>query len=292
MASGQLLIDCGATLGESAVWHPRIQRLYWLDLAQPTLFSFDPVSRETVTLPISGEAPLGGLALSADDDWLILVKRKGVVLLNPETGEERQIAHPLQGRHRLVYNDAGVDRHGRLWVGTLDEAETEPDAEMFVIEADGSWSSVVEGLVICNGPAFSLDGSVMYLSDTLGRAVLAYDVDADGRVFSRRVFARIPEHEGLPDGLTVDSQGAVWVAHWGGGLVSRWNEHGVRIDTVAIPTANVTSVAFGGPDLSRLFVTTAKDPYEGEGRSPLSGGLFSVDTDVRGVEDKRFRVHT
>jgi sugar lactone lactonase YvrE len=92
----------------------------------------------------------------------------------------------------------------------------------------------------------------------------------------------------MPDGLTVDAEGAVWVAHWGGGRVSRWTDRGERIESIPIPTANVTSVAFGGADLSQLFVTTAKDPYDGDGRTPLSGALFVVDTDVSGVEPCRF----
>ncbi|NEN04749.1 SMP-30/gluconolactonase/LRE family protein [Diaminobutyricibacter tongyongensis] len=288
MASAHLVVDCGATLGESAVWHSRAQQLYWLDLAVPTIFRFDSATGETIARPVSGQSPLGGLALSVDDDKLVLVKREGAVLYDPGTGDETNIAHPLRGRQGLAYNDAGVDRAGRLWVGTLDEAETEPHAEVFVVHADGSWTSAVKSLVICNGPAFSLDGSVMYLSDTVERVVRAYDVHGDGRVAGSRIFAHFTDDDGLPDGLAVDADGALWVAHWGGGRVSRWSDGGQRVDDVEIPTANVTSVAFGGSDLSRLYVTTAKDPYNGAERAPLSGALFAVDTAVPGVETTAF----
>ncbi|MCW2966293.1 MAG: hypothetical protein JWM71_65 [Solirubrobacteraceae bacterium] len=282
MPTATHVVDSRATLGESAVWHPGTQRLYWLDLAEPALFSFDPATNATTRRPLAGEAPLGGLALSEDHERLVVVKSEGIALINPATGEERWVAHPLGERRGLVYNDAEVDRDGRLWVGTLEKTETEAVAELFVLDAEGSWTSAVQGLVICNGPAFSRDGAVMYLSDTLEGVVKAFDVDAAGSVSGERIFARFSVDEGLPDGLAVDAEDGLWVAHWGGSQVSRWNSAGVKVDAVAIPTPNVTSVAFGGTDLLTMFVTTAKDPYDGVQRRPLSGALFCFQAEIPG----------
>jgi sugar lactone lactonase YvrE len=125
----------------------------------------------------------------------------------------------------------------------------------------------------------------MYVSDTLAGCVLAYDVDDSGALSGRRVFARIADAEGVPDGLAVDAEGGLWAAHWGGSRISRWAPDGGRSETVAIPTTNVTSLAFGGPGLGTLFVTTASDPYGGEPVEPGSGALYALEPGVAGVLD-------
>lgn len=122
----------------------------------------------------------------------------------------------------------------------------------------------------------------MYFSDTSAGRILAYEVGRDGTLSERRVFASFAEGEGLPDGLATDSEGAVWAAHWGGSQVSRWSPNGVRIGTVQVPTPNVTSLAFAGPDLTQLFVTTASEPYGASTVRPGSGALYVVVPGVTG----------
>ncbi|MDH2444103.1 SMP-30/gluconolactonase/LRE family protein [Amnibacterium sp. CER49] len=276
------VVGCQNVLGESVLWHAPSRRLYWLDLADPALFSLDPGSGAVERRRLAGAVPLGALACAASPHELVLVKREGVHLLDLRDGRERLVAHPLHGRTDLAYNDAGVDAAGRLWVGTVEESETRPSAELFVVETDGTWRPAVQGLVICNGPVFSPDGALVYVSDTAAGLVRVFDVVDTFGVANGRVFARFAAGDGLPDGLAVDSEGALWVAHWAGGRVSRWDPSGTRMSEIEVPTPNVTSVAFGNEDLSSLYITTARDPYEGGERRLPSGSLFVAEVGVRG----------
>src|SRR4051812_47869348 len=257
----ELLLDAGDLLGEAAIWDHRAGLLYWLDLEQPTLRSYDPASGRATARPIAAPAPLGGLALSVVPGRLILVRRGGIALLDPASGDEQRLVDPLESLPGLNFNDVEVDRSGRLWAGTLDPSESQPVAVLLTIEVDGSHAVADRGFIVCNGPAFSPDGGTMYFSDTSRGSVLAYAV-VDGRLEGRREFAQIPEQDGVPDGLATDAEGCVWIAHWGGSQVTRWTPGGQCIERVAVPTPNVTSIAFGGSDLGTLFITTAVHPFD------------------------------
>lgn len=280
-----LAVDCCDVLGESAVWMPESGTLFWLDLMRPKLNSLVLATGEFSDRKLDPDVPLGALVRSAVPGRLVLAKRDGIVLLNPADGAELPLAHPASGRDDLGYNDAAADRQGRLWIGTCELSESHATAVLYAVEADGSSKIADDGFIVCNGPVFSPDGSTMYFSDTLSRTVLAYDCDSSGGLDGRRVFARIDESEGFPDGLAVDSEGGVWVAHWGGGRISRWSSQGARSETVLLPTANITSLAFAGPELSSLFVTTASDPFDDGPAKPGSGALYVLEPGVSGVPD-------
>lgn len=283
MIAVDLAVDGSDVLGESAVWMPESGTLFWLDLMRPKLNSLVLATGEFSSREMDSNVPLGALVRSAIPERLVLAKRDGIVLLNPADGAELPLAHPARGRHDLGYNDAVADQHGRLWIGTCELSESRATAVLYAVGTDGSSEIADDGFIVCNGPVFSPDGSTMYFSDTLSRTVLAYDLDGGGRLSGKRVFARIDESEGFPDGLAVDSEGGVWVAHWGGGRISRWSSQGVRSETVLLPTTNVTSLAFAGPELSTLFVTTASDPFDDGPASPGSGALYVLDSGVSGA---------
>jgi len=181
-------------------------------------------------------------------------------------------------------NVLGVDSSGRLWVGTFDLNETEPRGCLWLL-GDGATPQLMEsGLAVVNGPAFAPDGSTVYVSDSVGRRILAYELAAS-RLRTRRVLVHFADGEGLPDGLTVDAEGCIWCAHWDGARVTRFSPNGERILTVAIPAPRVTSVAFGGASLDTLFVTTARYGLTEAvlAAYPDSGALFEIQTRVRGV---------
>lgn len=280
-----IAVDCGNTLGESPVWEPETGMLHWLDLARPSLNSLDIgtglVSRHAVASP----APLGALVRSTTAGSLLLAKRDGIVLVDLESMAERAVAHPLLGHVGLAYNDAGTDSQGRLWIGTAELTETHPDAVLFRLEPDGSSTVAESGFTVSNGPAFSADGATMYVSDTLAGSVLTYDVDADGTLRNKRVFLQLDETEGIPDGLAVDVEGGIWIAHWGGSRITRWTHDGTLSETILVPTPNVTSMAFGGEGMATMFITTAAHPYGGGVVSPGAGALYIASPGVAGLPD-------
>jgi sugar lactone lactonase YvrE len=186
------------------------------------------------------------------------------------------------------FNDGKCDRDGRIWAGRTHDPETKATGWLYRIDPDLSHSKW-DGPYICpNGPAISPDDSTLYHVDTFGGTVWAFDKHPDGTISDRREFARLDsKKEGFPDGLTVDNENRVWLAHWGGSRVTCFSPHGERIGTVQLPVPQVTSCTFGGPDLSTLYITTAArnlnfDEY------PLAGALFRVPTKTTGSSSPAF----
>jgi D-xylonolactonase len=282
MAIAQIAVECSDVLGESAVWHPKSGTLYWLDLARPGIHSLMLSTGEHSIRAIDALPPLGALVRSTSARHLLLARRDGIVVLDRLDGSERFVAHPAQGRDDLVYNDAAADSKHRLWIGTAEEADENPTAVLFCVEPSGRSRVADKGFTVGNGPALSPDGVTMYFSDTSAGRILAYSVDSDGALSERRIFASIPEEDGLPDGLAVDAEGGVWAAHWGGSQVSRWSPDGVMSGKVRVPTPNVTSLAFAGPGLTQLFMTTASEPFAECMVQPGSGALYVVEPGVAG----------
>jgi D-xylonolactonase len=281
----EIAVDCGNILGESPVWDPESGMLHWLDLARPGMNSMHVGTGRVFGHAIETRAPLGALVRSTRAGCLLLARRDGIVLVDLESMVERTVAHPLAGRMGLAYNDAGTDNQGRLWVGTAELTETRPDAVLFKLESDGSSTIAESGFTVSNGPAFSADGATMYVSDTLAGRVLTYDVDADGTLRNKRVFVQLDETEGIPDGLAVDVEGGIWIAHWGGSRITRWTPDGTLSETILVPTPNVTSMAFAGEGMATLFITTAAHPDGGRVADAGSGALYIASPGIAGLPD-------
>jgi sugar lactone lactonase YvrE len=268
-------------LGESPLWHPHEAALYWIDFYGPTIRRHDPASGALREWRLPGGGALGSLAFSDDGD-LLLARDGGVHLF--EAAEERLTfwADPNEGRPGIGYNDAKVDRDGRYWVGTYELGEREPRAILYRLRPDGRAIVGDSGFAVCNGPAFSPDGAAMYFSDSVGRRLLVYELDgASGRLSAPRVFARFEAADGVPDGLCVDSSGAIYCAHYGGGCVTRFSPEGELLEVLEVPVRNVTSCCLGGARLDTLYVTTA----ENCGAHELDGALFSRPVSVPGLPE-------
>ncbi|MFC7544433.1 SMP-30/gluconolactonase/LRE family protein [Siccirubricoccus deserti] len=199
----------------------------------------------------------GHAALTGDPEQLILGLRSGHFLFAPRYGHLEALAVPQRhsARHRL--NDGKVDHAGRLWFGTMHEAEQAGEGALHLLAPGRQAARIAGPFTVPNGPAFTADGAIMYLADSPARLVLAFDME-DGRPVRRREHLRFSEDEGFPDGMTLDAEDGLWVAHWGGGRVSRFAADGSRAGSIRLPVRDVTSCAFGGADLRTLFVTTAR----------------------------------
>jgi sugar lactone lactonase YvrE len=262
--------------------------LLWVDIHAGLVHSLDP-GTGAVEADEVGQ-PVGAVALR-ERGGLVLAVRDGFAVLDPGASGTRLVAEVETDEPRTRMNDGKCDAAGRFWAGTMDEEERAPLGSLYRLETDGTVRRMLSGLVISNGLGWSPDGLTMYHVDTPARRVDAYDFDlASGAIANRRTVFAFEPGAGDPDGLTVDAEGFLWVALWGGSAVRRYSPGG-RLDAVVeIPARQVTSCTFGGPDLDELYVTTAR---RGHGPSqlasePAAGGIFRARPSVTGRPAHRF----
>jgi sugar lactone lactonase YvrE len=270
--------DVAAVLGEGPYWVPEDDCLLWVDIHRGHLHRTYFPSSETVTIDlgaVSAAFPaVGGGILTAGGNKLALH-------LPAERGEKwtTRVIAEVPARAGVRFNDAAVDPAGRVWVGSMHVDESEPLGELYRLDAGGVLTTVVKGVTVSNGTGWSPDGTRMYYVDSPMRKIDVFDYDpAAGEAFQRRVFADLSAFDGVPDGLTVDADGYVWVAIWGGGVLRRFAPDGDQDAVIQVPVSQPTSCAFGGPGMSDLYVTTAKVGLSEAELSdqPLAGRLLRL----------------
>ena len=270
--------DVTAVLGEGPYWVPEDDCLLWVDIDRGQLHRTYFPSGETVTLDL-GEA---SAAFPATAGGILTAGGSKLALHLPaERGEQwsTRVIAEVPAREGVRFNDAGVDPAGRVWVGSMHTGETEPVGQLLRLDHGGVLTVVVDGVTVSNGLGWSPDGSRMYYVDSPVRRVDVFDYDpAAGRADHRRPFADLSAFDGVPDGLTVDADGCVWVAVWGGGVLRRLAPDGSQDSVVAVPVSQPTSCAFGGPGMADLYVTTARIGLtEAElSDQPLAGRLLRL----------------
>jgi sugar lactone lactonase YvrE len=270
--------DVTAVLGEGPYWVPEDDCLLWVDISRGQLHRTYFPSGETVTLDLGAASAafpaLAGGILTAGGSKLALH-------LPAERGEQwsTRVIAEVPAREGVRFNDAGVDPAGRVWVGSMHMGETEPIGQLLRLDHGGVLTVVLDGVTVSNGLGWSPDGSRMYYVDSPMRRVDVFDYDpATGRADHRRPFADLSAFDGVPDGLTVDADGCVWVAVWGGGVLRRLAPDGSQESVIAVPVSQPTSCAFGGPGMTDLYVTTASVGLsEAElSEQPLAGRLLRL----------------
>jgi sugar lactone lactonase YvrE len=277
----QIAATTNDRLGESPLWHPAERRLYWIDFYGPSVRRLDPATQRVETWQIPGAGSIGSLAFAREGKLVLALDHK-IVMFDPATSIVAPWTDPKEGRTDLAYNDAKIDRSGRYWVGTFDVSERDPKAAFYRVAADGAYEIADRGFVVTNGPSFSPDGRVLYFSDSMARQMLAYDIEPrSGRLSGKRIFAKVPE--GLTDGMTVDSDGHVWCAVYGAGLLIRFRPDGSRAEALEVPARYVTSCALGGDDLCTLYVTSGIDAEKGQ--NDRGGSLLSRHVECPGLPE-------
>jgi sugar lactone lactonase YvrE len=277
----------GALLGEGPVWLEDEQALYWVDVKAPAVHRYVPVTGERRSWPMP--EPIGSLVPRRRGGFIAGMK-SGLAFIDLEGRWVEHIANPEADRPGNRFNDGKADAQGRFWAGTMDDAEKDATGALYRLDPDLSCRLMDSGYAVTNGPLFNRAGTILYHTDTLGRVIYAFDLASDGSISGKRPFIRIPEDQGHPDGMTLDAEGLIWVAHYGGWRVTRFTPDGQVDRVVPFPVAQVTCPAFGGPNLDWLYVTTAAKQLSAEelARQPLAGGLFEVEVGVRGLPVNRF----
>ncbi|MFG3270829.1 SMP-30/gluconolactonase/LRE family protein [Streptomyces luteogriseus] len=277
--SYEVAVRAEAELGEGPTWDAAGGRLHWIDILGCRLHTYDPATgRRTVRRT---EQHIGAVKPRAGGG-LVLNLRDGVGLLDPDGGFRWLHHEPVPGRRA---NDAAVAPDGALWAGTMRYDEAPGGGTLSRVTGDGSVEVALDDVAVSNGTGWSPDGRLMYYIDTPTRQVDVFD-HADGRITGRRTLAEIEESAGFPDGLTVDAEGCVWVALWQGSAVRRYTPDGELDRVIELPVPLVTACAFGGADLTDLYITTAR---VGLTEPPaLAGSLFVVPGAGKGLAHPPF----
>ncbi|GGX11225.1 SMP-30/gluconolactonase/LRE family protein [Streptomyces chartreusis] len=280
MSAGyEVAVLAEAELGEGPTWDARGGRLLWIDILGARIHTYDPVSgrRSVRTTPqhVGAVKPRAG-------GGLVLNLRDGVGLLDADDSFRWLHHEPVPGRRA---NDAAVAPDGSLWAGTMRYDGAPGGGSLSRITGDGSVDLVLDDVAVSNGTGWSPDGSLMYYIDSPTRRIDVFD-HADGRVGDRRPFAEIEDGAGFPDGLTVDADGCVWVALWDGSAVRRYTPAGELDRVIELPVPRVTACAFAGPDLTDLYITTARVGLKSP--LPLSGSLLVVPGAGKGLTQPAF----
>lgn len=268
----------GATLGEGPLWDVRSSTLWFTDIISGRIHAFVPETGETRTIDL-GSYP--GFILPAAPGGFVVGRGHALERFDGEriTGEIARV--DMREGNRL--NDATVDPQGRIWFGSMDFGCTLPTGAVHLF-ADGALTTVGGECAITNGPAVTADGRFLYHVDTAAGLIWRFDISDRATLDGGTVFATIDPVDGTPDGVVLDSEDHLWVGLWGGWAARRYAPDGSIAQTVRFPVANITKIAFGGPDLKTAYATTARDGMEGDAlaEQPLGGGLFAFPVDVPG----------
>ena len=261
-------------LGEGPVWRAADKAVWFVDIKGLRIHRYEPESGAA----FSWQAPAqpGFIAPLQGSGWIAGLKTGLHRFDLMATVEDASLGNRL--------NDGFVDARGRLWFGSMHDGETDLTGALYRLD-DRGLRRMDDGYCITNGPAVSPDGRTLYHTDTLKRVLYAFDLAPDGGLSNKRVFAQIEEGAGYPDGPAVDAEGCVWTGLFAGWGARRYSPKGEQIGFVRLPVANVTKIAFGGPDLKTVYATTAwkgLSPAEREAQ-PLAGGLFRFDVDTPGL---------
>lgn len=277
-----------AQLGEGVFWSDREQKVFWIDIEGHRVCRYDPATGKNDSVFVGQQV---GTVIENASGGLVVGLKDGVYALDYETGELAKWCDPMLGDQENRLNDGKAGPDGRFYVGGMG-----PDGKqsLYRIENDTTTFSTVEsGLSCSNGLVWSLDRKTFYYIDSPRKVVWAYDFELDsGDISNRRVVVDIRGEDCMPDGMTIDAEGKLWVAFWEGWGVRRYDpESGELLQEIKLPVARVTTCAFGGTDLDTLYITTASIGFEDSDwdREPQAGGLFAVKPGVEGIQGFQFR---
>ena len=277
-------------LGETPIWVSEEDALYWVNWGNGPICKYGLATHKFENFHVN--LPVTALSRRASGGWIVIAQN-GLYEWNPITNEIKLIVGPPEpDKPEICYNDGAVDRQGRLLVGTVNMQDVfAPDGSLYRLDSDGSLHRLDTGYATANGIGVSPDGKTVYVTDMRQHQIIALDYDTvKGTTSNRRIFARVPEEDGMPDGLIVDAYGFVWSGHWGGWKLTRYDPDGKIERQILFPVEHVISFTFGNKDLDELFVTTAWWGFSDEERKcqPWAGDLFRLKTDVKGLLEPAF----
>ncbi|MBD1928167.1 SMP-30/gluconolactonase/LRE family protein [Trichocoleus sp. FACHB-90] len=285
MATPSILADYQCHNAEGPLWHPLEERLYWSDIPTGRLFRYDYASKTHEQI-YSGEV-VGGFTIQQDGS-LLLFKARGAIERWQE-GKITTLIPEIPDERETRFNDVIADPAGRVFCGTMPAPNRL--GRLYRMDTDGSLTQILDGLGVSNGMGFTPDHKQLYHTDSDKREIYKFDYDQfSGNLSNQRVHITTPEDEGVPDGMTVDAEGYIWSARWDGGHLFRYTPDGTEVLRIPFPAKKVTSVTFGGPDYTDIYVTTAGgDNRDEEGAG--AGAVFHLNLGIQGVPEFLSRIN-
>ncbi|MFD1888467.1 SMP-30/gluconolactonase/LRE family protein [Paenibacillus wenxiniae] len=277
----ELVLDAQAKLGEGPSWDERTQELLWVDIEGFKLHRYNPATGEDQAIDVGEHI---GAVVPYTEDEVIAALFSGFYRIHLQTGEKVAIHDPEEGRPGNRFNDGKCDPYGRFIAGTMSLSDEKKAGALYSMDTSGNVRLLLSEVSTSNGLAWSADRRLFYYIDTPTLTIRAFDYNIeDGSIENARVIANIDDADGFPDGMTIDEEGMLWVARWGGRRVSRIDPAtGEVVAEVQVDADNVTSCVFGGANLDELYITTARgerEPNDGT----LDGGVFRVRPGVKGT---------
>ncbi|RLG43809.1 MAG: SMP-30/gluconolactonase/LRE family protein [Thermoproteota archaeon] len=273
-------------LGEGPLWSVKEQAIYWVDIDGKKIQRFYPETKKyeyfemQVKVCLMAFRKKGGMICGTED---------GFYFWDPVAQGMDFITHPEKGKKEARFNDGKVDRKGRLWAGTMTFKGA--TSALYRMDSDLSVNKMISKITISNGIGWSPDNHIMYYVDSLRYVIYAFNYDlATGTINNQRPFVQMDSDFGIPDGLTVDSEGYIWCAIYGGWKIMRYDPSGNIAAEIQMPVSQPSSCTFGGKELDELYITSISEGLteEDKVKEPMAGDLFMVKTDVKGLPEPDF----
>ncbi|MEI6808996.1 MAG: SMP-30/gluconolactonase/LRE family protein [bacterium] len=275
----EVLVDCTCETGESPLWHPIEARVYWVDIPAGHLYRHAPATGKTEIFEIGTE--VGGFTIQTDGA-LLLFMAKGAVALWRD-GKLQTVIEEIPEERDSRFNDVIADPQGRVFCGTM--SSPKHPGRLYRLDTDRKITPVLEGVGTSNGMGFTAKDRLFYHTDTRTHEIRIFDYDkSTGAISTPRVFVKVTDPAGGPDGLTVDADGCVWSARWGGACLVRYDPAGQELFRIDFPATKVSCLTFGGKDYTDMFVTTAGG-NDRKDNGPGAGALFHLNLGIKGVPE-------
>lgn len=287
------VIDAKARLGEGPCYDRDHNLLYWVDIEGMRLHCYDLATKSDSYVEFTERI---GCAVLVSDGNLLLGLQKRLVIYDPKSKAVETILLIEDGHDMTRINDGKCDPYGNFWFGTMDMNTTDPIGSLYCLQSIGGAYRLtkMDGIhpTISNGLAWKSDHTAFYYIDTPTECVRKFKIEpGEIQLGKSEIIISFADQSGVPDGMTIDAEDMLWIAHWGGGRVTRWNPStGQCIETLLIPASQVTSCCFAGTELDELYITTAREGLSDDilVKEPYAGGIFMVKTSVRGCKTNRF----
>jgi sugar lactone lactonase YvrE len=277
-----------ADLGEGPMWHPEEKQLYWIDIAKSQINRLNIDSRENQTWQFSSFI---GAVIPRAKGGVVATVGNEVIALNTDNGQIEKISNILpKASANLRGNDGKCDKKGRLWFGMVDVNLKQSLGGLFRMDSEGNVDQMEENIIISNGMGWNPDSTIFYYIDSAQRCVFQYDFDmALGAISNRKVLIKLEDSEAVPDGMTVDQKGYLWIAIWNAWKLIRYSPNGSISKVINFPVQRPTSCIFGGEDYKTLFVTSCSLDVGEKNRLPKpAGSLFSFQVETPGSAENSF----